>query len=478
MDEKQLRKLIGVLGQLGSRFKAKKHGNGAESEQASSSLYRFGQLPQNRIDEIIKSVMPDWTPPGTESESERPANSLKSILTGAFERQYQVHSGQAPPIQQPTVPGVAPKQTNGESKTKQPSRVSNLMDTFQLALDAIGVVDPTPIADGANAAISLGRAFITDPERRKEHLQNAAISAVSMIPYVGDTAKIAKLPRAAKTVQRTAQTIRGVDRATDGVKVMTAAEKRATRSSYRDAVEQATKSTETQQSTQSAVPPTAIGSPDLDGGRNTGTNAAREEAKGVEEYDTWSQKFKNAGNKVADFAGILGKGATKAAAFVGSLNLMNTGVLTLNRDLSAYNGKLATSYAKADAADIQRDIRKAGQLSGSLSKLNREQSELKDKLSDAMMPLQNVAINLLAEVTRITNDAIDFFAMVIELVPGAKAALEAAKKAGKPDYDATTAINSFLQDVSDGKFDGKRPSFIDPKTHILDPNDHTKVFGP
>ena len=69
----------------------------------------------------------------------------------------------------------------------EPSRGSTAMDALQLGIDGLGIVDPTGAADGINAAISGIRMF-TDPQRREEHLQNAAISAVSMVPYIGDTA--------------------------------------------------------------------------------------------------------------------------------------------------------------------------------------------------------------------------------------------------------------------------------------------------
>ena len=65
-------------------------------------------------------------------------------------------------------------------------RISN--DVTQIALDIVGLVDPTPISDGVNGLISLGRG----------DWLGAGISAVSMIPYVGDAAKLGKLGRYAE----------------------------------------------------------------------------------------------------------------------------------------------------------------------------------------------------------------------------------------------------------------------------------------
>lgn len=59
------------------------------------------------------------------------------------------------------------------------------VDLLQLGLDLVGIVDPTPISDGASALISLYR----------RDFFGAAISAVSAFPYVGDLAKVGKLGR-------------------------------------------------------------------------------------------------------------------------------------------------------------------------------------------------------------------------------------------------------------------------------------------
>lgn len=65
-----------------------------------------------------------------------------------------------------------------------------LLDLGQLSLDIIGLADPTPITDGANALISLVRGDFL----------GAGLSAVSMFPYLGDAAKLGKLGKWAETV--------------------------------------------------------------------------------------------------------------------------------------------------------------------------------------------------------------------------------------------------------------------------------------
>lgn len=76
---------------------------------------------------------------------------------------------------------------------------TNRLDKLQYGLDVIGIADPTPVTDIANAAISVVRG-IADPERRGEHLTNAGLRAVSAIPYVGDVAKAGTLGRKAAQV--------------------------------------------------------------------------------------------------------------------------------------------------------------------------------------------------------------------------------------------------------------------------------------
>lgn len=66
-----------------------------------------------------------------------------------------------------------------------------VLDVGQVALDIVGIFDPTPTTDLTNAVISLVRADFF----------GAAVSAVSAIPYAGDLAKFANLPRYTKRVE-------------------------------------------------------------------------------------------------------------------------------------------------------------------------------------------------------------------------------------------------------------------------------------
>ena len=67
-----------------------------------------------------------------------------------------------------------------------------IRDLTQMGLDLAGTVDPTPTADGFNALISLSRGDLT----------GAGISAISMIAYFGDLAKLGKLAEYPKKLAR------------------------------------------------------------------------------------------------------------------------------------------------------------------------------------------------------------------------------------------------------------------------------------
>jgi len=73
-----------------------------------------------------------------------------------------------------------------------------LLDLGQMILDLAGIIDPTPISDGTNALISAGRG----------DWFGAGISAIAMVPLLGDLAKAGKLGRWAQTVEKTVLVMR------------------------------------------------------------------------------------------------------------------------------------------------------------------------------------------------------------------------------------------------------------------------------
>lgn len=67
-----------------------------------------------------------------------------------------------------------------------------LLDISQIVLDIVGIFEPTPFADGTNAAISF---------KRDDHF-GGWIGLISMIPYLGDLAKVGKFPKYMATIKR------------------------------------------------------------------------------------------------------------------------------------------------------------------------------------------------------------------------------------------------------------------------------------
>jgi hypothetical protein len=71
-----------------------------------------------------------------------------------------------------------------------PTLGSVALDVTQVALDIVGIFEPTPFADLSNAAISVARG----------DWWGAGLSVVGVVPYAGDLAKLGKMGKWAKTV--------------------------------------------------------------------------------------------------------------------------------------------------------------------------------------------------------------------------------------------------------------------------------------
>lgn len=359
--------------------------------------------------------------------------------------------------------GKPPEPKAGE----KPSKGQTAMDSIQLGLDAVGVVDPTPVVDGVNAAISLVRA-VKDPKRRGEHLQNAAISAVSMVPYIGDTAKLLKAKRAGKTVSN------AVEYSADAAKAKGEARESAREHVDRviDAWKERNKIDGGDDSAKDAdaskLPPPG---PE---GSTRDIESERETEEGLEQQEKWNDWLKQSTEKVIGFTGAVGKFGVGIWAGVEGLKALNTGVIALNRDLAEYNGQLAQSYAEFEADEIQRKMEKGQAVDGPMSRLLEQQSELKSNVEQFTNPMKAIAIEVQAFGTKMVN----YMFALVEAIPGVKGALEAIEDKLGGGGDELTDWQNFFADVSDGKFDGKAPSFDGRRSKILPDRDHREVFGP
>ena len=89
----------------------------------------------------------------------------------------------------PYRPAPEPVQAGKQPAGKHVDSRETMLDVTQVALDVVGIFEPTPVADGANTLISLGRG----------DWMGAGLSLAGVFPYVGDAAKLGKLGKWAET---------------------------------------------------------------------------------------------------------------------------------------------------------------------------------------------------------------------------------------------------------------------------------------
>jgi hypothetical protein len=183
-------------------------------------------LNYHQITLVLESTATDLQKPGWDAETgagllnKTAAVNLAKVVTP----KPQMFSG-AQLMQQinKSSKGSTWKSTNGTVASEQSAGVGDWLkdkvrkvkvrDIGHIALDAIGTFDPTPISDGLNAAWYLAEGDKT----------NAAISAAAMLPYVGDTAKVAKYGakglKAAKAAKKGDEVIKAAGKKADAADI-------------------------------------------------------------------------------------------------------------------------------------------------------------------------------------------------------------------------------------------------------------------
>ncbi len=119
--------------------------------------------------------------PKTNNPTAADPNATTASRTGinaADYRRRQIEN-KLPPASPPSLEGLTAEQKE------------LVADLTQVGLSVIGIFDPTGIADGADALISIKRG----------DYWGAGISALGIIPYLGDLAKIGKLPKLVKIIE-------------------------------------------------------------------------------------------------------------------------------------------------------------------------------------------------------------------------------------------------------------------------------------
>jgi len=162
-----------------------------------------------RIGDPFAPAIRDWgtMPAGSPYRAawDRTAASLgttdSALVAGAIERSLYGHTI---PAQQAAAAPVAAGQTG-------PDPVQLALDLTQMGLDLAGIVDPTGIADGGNAVVSLGRAigslFSGNLSEAGGHAVNAGISVAGIVPVLGDLAKAGKIGKWAQTISDSVRAI-------------------------------------------------------------------------------------------------------------------------------------------------------------------------------------------------------------------------------------------------------------------------------
>jgi hypothetical protein len=200
-----------------------------------------------------------------------------------------------------------------------------------------------------------------------------------------------------------------------------------------------------------------------------------EENEGVEQTRKFSDRLKEGAASVAGFLGPIGKAGAAIVGFVKGLELMNTGVLALNRDLAQFSGGLAAAYAQYDVDEMQRSVYRSEELSGPLSELAAAQSELRDGTNRVGTQITGIVAGVLTKVTETVN----WLNKLTGLTDGVSSTLKDIREwlFGKSPEPEAGPWQTFFADVQDGKFDGKRPVFVRGSKNLHSDQDMRDIFG-
>lgn len=274
-----------------------------------------------------------------------------------------------PPVIEP--PKQAPEKSSG----------SGMLDSVQTGLDGVGVVEPTPFADGTNSIISLIRAA-TDPERRGEHLTNAGISALGIIPYIGDLAKGLKYGGKA-------------GKAAGAAKAAKATELKSLGGNIAGVASEFLGSNQNTGGGSGGSPP-----PDSPGGTSNDGD------------DGLEKNVKPLTDRVVELTGVLGKAAVVTYGAANTISLMNRAAIEYHRNLTGFNGQISGAYGKLEADRMQRKIKEGSEVAAPLSNLVASQSELESVLQDFNSPFRQMAMDAQSALTDLATIGIQILDVI------------------------------------------------------------------
>ncbi len=127
---------------------------------------------------------------------------------------------------------------------------------------------------------------------------------------------------------------------------------------------------------------------------------------------------KNDANGLIQQIDMLPDGVKK---FSQALKDLTNAITDRGRELGAYSGPLAQSFAETDVKRMMADVREANYLGQSYSRVNNASADFETKFMDAMNPVKDALANVLAEILErltkvldIINDNIDIVVIMSE----------------------------------------------------------------
>ncbi|MBX3422208.1 MAG: hypothetical protein KF752_11695 [Pirellulaceae bacterium] len=282
--------------------------------------------------------------------------------------------------------------SSGDSDGGSSQAKRSFMDYAQMGLDALGVADPTPIADGANAMLSLGR-MVVDPANAGKHLKNAGISLASMIPYVGDSAKLLKYGSKARKASHAASDSGGLAESASRIAKMFSDSDAEFEGLMQDFLQGSSGESPNQPSDDRL---SSSGNSSGDGGRggNGGVNdtppggddsGSHSSSDGDPDKILTRKNLSSFGEAIVEWTGIIGTAAAATYTFSELQGKVNQTYIEYQRGLVKHNGQLMAAYADLDRNRWFREREQADYQAPALSGMVQSQ----DKLEAALQGLRN-----------------------------------------------------------------------------------------
>jgi hypothetical protein len=331
-------------------------------------------------------------------------------------------------------PVIVPEQavealTNSEpAEEDQAGAAYSSMDALHMGLDAIGLVGDAVVpgagvvADGANALLYLARAA-SDPEHAGEHLKNALISGVSMVPFLGDAAKGFKYGAKTGTKSGKVNAASGILGSLFGGMAGGAGHGGGGGAA---AAGGAGHGGGGHGANLAAAAANVVGGM---GGGGGGAPPAQPPGgagggqPGPQGMQSWMSTF---ANMTAIFgvasSGVYAvtKGFEKLNEWLNEVDRSSRKLIEDNRELAKHSGTTAMAYAQLDRDRFIREVEKSQAMSGPLSRLTSAQSEYEDAMQEWNTPYDQLSTDIQAFKTGVATEVVrylknlDVIARVIE----------------------------------------------------------------